>query len=516
MIQVIHNRNVVLKISKDDQSLEIFDNLNISETVYKLAELYPSELILWCYTHLVPFINHEQISTICNSNSEIISYSISDENYLSKNIGFVEQSIFINFSKEVKFATWQMSSAIGIAHADVFLALKTTIKPVKDFDFFLNSVAKIAMPLGVFCYSNPLLLIDRNEEIIFNQKISFSSLFRFVSQHYKKVWLLVLFFCLIYKKRKFPLFALLKSFFYSKIAIDKVKISTFSLLSNPEFKYSNDIDVLIPTIGRKEPLYNFLKNLSEQTIVPKKIIIIEQNPIVNAVSELDYLVNESWPFQIKHQLIYQLGACNARNLALKEITSDWVFFADDDIEIKSDFLEKCLENAKKYKQQVFSLSCLLRQEKKSFKTSFQWVSFGSGASFANVNAIKNLKFDSKYEFGFGEDADFGMQIRNNGNDIIYFPTPEIIHLKAPMGGFRTKVTRKWDNDLIEPKPSPTVMVYKLTYDSEEQLFAYKFMYFFKNYNFKNLKNPIKNHKTAISKWNRSVYWAQKLIADYEF
>jgi hypothetical protein len=29
--------------------------------------------------------------------------------------------------------------------------------------------------------------------------------------------------------------------------------------------------------------------------------------------ELGYLVNESWPFQIKHQLI-QLGACNARNL----------------------------------------------------------------------------------------------------------------------------------------------------------------------------------------------------------
>ena len=102
-----------------------------------------------------------------------------------------------------------------------------------------------------------------------------------------------------------------------------------------------------------------------------------------------------------------------------------------------------------------------------------------------------------------------MQIRNNGNDIIYSPTPEIIHLKAPMGGFRTKVNRKWDNDLIEPKPSPTVMVYKLTYDSEEQFFAYKLMYFFRNINF---KNPIEKYKTMISKWNRSVYWAQKLMS----
>ena len=37
-----------------------------------------------------------------------------------------------------------------------------------------------------------------------------------------------------------------------------------------------------------------------------------------------------------------------------------------------------------------------------------------------------------YEFGFGEDIDFGMQLRNNGIDIIYLPYPEIIHIKAPM------------------------------------------------------------------------------------
>lgn len=513
MIQVVHNCNSVLKIFKDNQSLEIFKALNISETIYKLTELYPSELVLWCHTDLVSFINYEQIETICNSNSEIISYNISGENYLSKNIGFVEQSVFINFSKKVKIATWQMSSTIGIAHADVFSAVKATITPVKDFDYFLHSVAKISMPLGIFCYSNPNLLTERNIEIDFKQNVSFANLFKFVSQHYKKVWLLVLLVCLLYKKGKFPIFAFFRSLFHSKISIIKIEIKPFNLLSTYEVAYSNAIDVLIPTIGRKEPLYHFLKNLAEQTILPKSVIIIEQNPILNAVSELDYLVNESWPFQIKHQLIYQLGACNARNLALKEITSDWVFFADDDIEIQNNFLEDCLGNAKKYKQQVFSLSCLLRTEKKHFTTCFQWVSFGSGASFANTVAIKNLKFDSKYEFGFGEDADFGMQIRNNGNDIIYFPTPEIIHLKAPMGGFRTKVTRKWDNDLIEPKPSPTVMVYKLTHDSEEQLFAYKFMYFFRNYTFKDLIHPINKYKTLLSKWNRSVYWAQKLITD---
>lgn len=513
MIQVIHDFKSVIQISKDQQSLEVFANLNISETIYKLAELYPSELLLWCHKDLVSFLNYEQLTTICKSNCEMISYTLSDENYLSKNIGFVEQSIFINFSKKVKIATWQMSSMVGVAHADVFSAVKHTIKPVANLDYFLNSVAKVAMPLGVFCYSNPNLLTERNLNVEFQQKVTDSNLFKFVSEHYKKVWLLVLFVCLLYKKGKFPIFAFIESLFYSKISTDKIKIKAFSTIVATAFEYSNEIDVLIPTIGRKEPLYQFLKNLSVQTILPKSVIIIEQNPIVNAASDLDYLVNESWPFQIKHQLIYQLGACNARNLALKEISSDWVFFADDDIEIQPDFLAACIENAKKYQQKVFSLSCLLRTEKKHFTTCFQWVSFGSGASFAHKTAIKDLKFDSKYEFGFGEDADFGMQIRNHGNDIIYFPTPEIIHLKAPMGGFRTKVTRKWDSDLVEPKPSPTVMVFKMTHDSEEQLFAYQMMYFFRSFTIKDILHPIQKYKNLISKWNRSVYWAQKLITN---
>ena len=56
------------------------------------------------------------------------------------------------------------------------------------------------MPIGVFCYSNPNLLIKSSPEVKLNNKGSFTNLFKFVSQHYKKVWLLVLLVCLIYKK----------------------------------------------------------------------------------------------------------------------------------------------------------------------------------------------------------------------------------------------------------------------------------------------------------------------------
>jgi hypothetical protein len=32
------------------------------------------------------------------------------------------------------------------------------------------------------------------------------------------------------------------------------------------------------------------------------------------------------------------------------------------------------------------------------------------------------------------DNDFGMQIHNQGHDVLYLPEPQILHLKAPMGG----------------------------------------------------------------------------------
>ena len=132
---------------------------------------------------LFPIMNQLAFNVVAKS---LFHLSISDENYISKNIGFVEQSIFINFTKKENIATCQMSSAIGMAHADVFSSIKHTIKPVKDFDYFLNSVAKITMPLGVFCYSNPNLLTERNVGIHFKQKVSFTNLFKFVNGLYLK------------------------------------------------------------------------------------------------------------------------------------------------------------------------------------------------------------------------------------------------------------------------------------------------------------------------------------------
>jgi GT2 family glycosyltransferase len=40
--------------------------------------------------------------------------------------------------------------------------------------------------------------------------------------------------------------------------------------------------------------------------------------------------------------------------------------------------------------------------------------FGSGSSFVKSDYLKKVQFSSKYEFAYGEDFDFGMQLRNKG------------------------------------------------------------------------------------------------------
>ena len=115
-----------------------------------------------------------------------------------------------------------------------------------------------------------------------------------------------------------------------------------------------------------------------------------------------------------------------------------------------------------------------------------------------------------FEFGFGEDADMGMQLRNNGYDVLYISTTTILHLKAPIGGFRTKPILRWQEDEIQPKPSPTVMLYRILYDTKEQMQNYKSMIFIKNLNGSFVLNPFGYILSFKQKWNKSVYWANEL------
>jgi glycosyltransferase involved in cell wall biosynthesis len=506
MILLTHNFKEVSSIIRNDSAIPFNSRLSIAKNVYTLALQFPNEIIIWSQLDATSTIDLDYCKTIFQSGRSMRSYNPLG-NYLPDSIGYVEASPFIKVSKKVIYPTWQMSSLVGGMNANVIVQTNEKFWDNTNFDYCLNSIAKNYQPLGLFCYSDPNLLKGTTQFV--SPEANFNQLFKFVKQHYKATWVYLLLLNIMLHDKKAPLLAVVNTFFVKRPLIKKASLyfDEKKIIMNV---VKETIDVIIPTIGRKKYLYDVLCDLKAQTHLPVCVIIVEQNPLPESVSELEYIDNEQWPFEIKHIFTRQPGACNARNLALKEVKSKWVFLADDDIRFTTTFTADSFESICKLKANAITLSCLQKHNTKTLNTIFQWNSFGSGCSIVNAELLKACHFDMGYEYGFGEDSDFGMQLRNMGNDVLYLPQPEILHLKAPLGGFRTKPVLKWSKDVIQPKPSPTVMLYKVKHNTRQQILGYKAVLFFKYYKTQKIKNPIRYNHYFQKQWKQSLFWANEL------
>ena len=509
MIVVYHKDNRISNVvSATNKTLSFNKKWTIAKAMLQLATAFPQSKIVWCNEDCQEYLNLKSIELLFHHTKMMLSYCPVECSYFGGKIGYVEESPFIKVNKKVSYPTWQMSSSAGVIHASVLLEIKDKVKSDCDFDYYLNSVAKIGMPLGLFCYSEPKLLTQTAS--FKGQKASVFMLFRFVKQHYKTRWIFLLLFNMLLYERNFLIVPFLSSLFYKNRSQLSICLDSINVQSSRKVVDQTTVDVIIPTIGRKEYLHDVLKDFSKQTLLPKKIIIVEQNPAAGSSSELDYIQKEKWPFEIQLIFIHQAGACNARNLALNQTQSEWVFLADDDIRIASSFIQKAFEKITDFGAKAVTMKCYQKGEKQSYTNVFQWGTFGSGCSFVCAQSLRNCEFRIGYEFGFGEDGDFGMQMRHHGQDILYLPEPEILHLKAPIGGFRTKPILQWQNDSIQPKPSPTIMLYQILHNTTAQTNSYKTTLFLKYYKLQRIINPFLYYIHFQKQWRRSVFWANEL------
>lgn len=508
MIILYHDGLRVVEISSVSDSNRIrTSHSSISKTLIKLAETATDTWLVWCHLSLKDNLQIDAIKEIFHHQKIMASYHPGEADFLSEAIGYVEDSPFINIQKDVCYPTWRMSSWVGGVYSGVLSALKKELFADRDFDYFLHSLAKRAMPQGLFCYSEPKLLRGKpriNDSKQANRRL----LFRFVKQHYKTRWMFLLLLNFLVYEKKLPLLSFLSGLCYRRRTFSPHILDEIEIKSTRQTVQQKTIDVIIPTIGRKKYLYDVLKDLTAQTHLPEKVIVVEQNPEPESTSELDYLTEESWPFQIKHYFIHQTGACHARNLALEEVTAEWVFLADDDIRFHPSFIHDTFLEIDKLGQKTFTLSCLQKHEKNLHPYISQTAMFGSGCSFLHTSFLsENIQFSKSFEHGYGEDSDFGMQLRNKGFDVIFLPKPEILHIKAVVGGFRTKPKLAWQEDGPQPKPSPTVMLYRKKHYTAEQLLGYKTTLFFKFYRYQSIKNPIAYLKSFKKSWGKSLKWA---------
>ena len=506
-ITFVHDFKKVTAIYQDFAAVSSFDSSkDIQKLIFEFSQQYPNAQLVWVHESLENQVNHNWIEN--NVKSQVMYfYNSSETEFLTQKVGYVEPSPFMKINKKVSFASWQASAFIGTISAQDFVSFGSQfINDNFRFGFFLTIMAKMGHRNGLRTYSNPNLL---QEEKKINSHIGTTNeLFHWTAQYYGFSKCLQLFLLFVLYEKQFPIASLMRVISVKRIAFDR-NTKTEQEISNIDFSEVT-LDVLIPTIGRKKYLYDVLCDLRTQTKTPNRIIIVEQNPLENSQSELDYLKNEIWPFELIHHLIHQTGACNARNIALKDVQSDWVFFADDDIKLESNFIEDSLKTILKTNEKAFTLACFRPNETHVFNHMMHWDTFGSGCSMVKREALEGLSFDMRFENGFGEDADFGMQLRNKGYDVLYLPQPQILHLKAPVGGFRVKPILPWHEEATQPKPSPTVMLFKMLYHTKEQILGYKLNLFLKYYNQQTIKNPFKYYKIMQKQWEVSEKWAEKL------
>lgn len=505
MIILVHHKERAVRAILNDMELSLISD-SIIENLLELAHKYPQELLLWCESSLLPFIDIDAVKLTFHHKRIMTSFSSSGENYISDAIGYIEDKPWINIEQNVTYPTWQMSSDIGGIFGCTLLCFEGSLSRKRNFTHLLNDIAKSGISNGLLCYR--AVLLSQDHPVITTAKSSNVELFAFVSSHYKKRWILLLLFTHARYEKDFPIIsairgALSKSFI---LPVDLSNIEIKSTIETPKLEY----DVIIPTIGREEYLYHVLKGLEKQSTRPNSVIIIEQNENLEENSALHYLKNEVWTFSIQHKYIHRTGACNARNVGLELSQAPWVILFDDDVRIDDSFSEIIAGDLQETGALCLNFSCLKKNETEKQSTYIQWPTFGSGCSIILRKALQELRFDLAFEHGYGEDADFGMDLRKKGIDIIYTPFVRMEHLKAPVGGFRKPFIFPWSQEEISPKPSPTVQLFRKKHQSREQILGYKTVLAIKYYFDQEIKNPIKYFKYFKKAWKRSEYWAHQL------
>ncbi len=513
MIVVFHDREKVTRVFDHTENKELsYNEKTIQKTLFRLSEELHPEFVCWCHSDLQNHLNYKHLKTIFHHKLIMASFSTSGEYAISNKIGYVEDSTFLKVKRDVTYPTWLMSSDIGGVSSQVLSKFKLLANKKIAFDFFLNNLSRKAIKKGLFCYSEPKLLVGGYQKLETPYQ---ENIFTFVKSHYRFRWLFLLLTNYFVHERRLKIWSFLKGFMATKYSNDTIDFDDVEVHSVKETLSDTSYDVLIPTLGRAEVLKDVLLDLAEQTMIPNKVIIVEQNSQPNSKTELDYVYDLNWPFVIDHTFINQLGACNARNITLSKVESTWVFFADDDIRMSKNLIENAFSFMTQYGISALNMASLQKNEVLSQKIPIQWHAFSTNSSIVEASVASDIKFGMEHEFGYGEDTDYGMKIRNKGTDIIFYPNTDILHLKAPIGGFRAKMELAWEKGEIQPKPSPTVMAYRLKHTTKEQLLGYKLTLFIKFFKSEGVKNPFTYRRFINKRWYKSLHWANVLINKYK-
>lgn len=104
------------------------------------------------------------------------------------------------------------------------------------------------------------------------------------------------------------------------------------------------ISVVTPTLYRPTEVAGLLQNLSEQTLLPDEVVLVDGAPSTETeTQDLVAKMSAALPFRC-HYVRHARGTAIQRNRGIEEATrSDLVAFIDDDVRLEPDFLQTIIE-----------------------------------------------------------------------------------------------------------------------------------------------------------------------------
>lgn len=151
-----------------------------------------------------------------------------------------------------------------------------------------------------------------------------------------------------------------------------------------------NFSVVICTYNRKYLIKNCLEKILQNTILPKKIIIVDQNyDNVSANYAICTLKKYFYTSYIIIKNIKKIGLTISKNIALKHVKEKYVFFIDDDISVNKFFFINIFKSMET--SGATGISGVISNQKKSFLNIAIHFFLNHGPFFDNRYYFNNYK-----------------------------------------------------------------------------------------------------------------------------
>ncbi len=275
------------------------------------------------------------------------------------------------------------------------------------------------------------------------------------------------------------------------------------------------VDVVLPTLGRAAAVRDVLADLARQTVLPRRVIVVEQNPQPDGTSELADLSRQSWPFALHHRFVRWAGACRARNLALAECTAEWLLFVDDDVRLRPTVVAELLSTQQAYGVAAVDALALRPQEQPRYAqrhgVPYAWDGFSTCCALVRRAAVIAAGgFDERLTGGYGDDFDLGLRLHLQGVNVLLAPACRVEHLYVPAGGFRFPLPPPWAAANPAPRPSPTMLLWRHQYFTPDQHHGFKLFYLLSQLLRSRPWSWLTEWRRLRPAWDASESWAARL------